>query len=237
MEKLILLIVSIIFLTSCNNEQITTDVKLIATDEFAQDAKLFIDGYFIESFIHADSRNSISPCADGSDNFPSIILDASPTSVGRSFYDFVIISQDYLFQNKGTKILDDGICQKWEVKEAYFKPVVDERFDVQGMVQVSKTDVLIRVTDDDIEKNAVLKIIVNNNELGSNIISSKEPFEQNIELEHGMNFIGIESIVEGNLSNDPVLPNIEIIEGEEIHRFQIQSINDQPGAYLIVCQK
>lgn len=210
---------------------------MVANDKFAQDAKLLIDGYFVEAFSHIDSQNSTTPCIDGSDDFPNIRLDASPTSIGRSFYDFVIISKDFRHQLKGTKIIDDGVCHKWEVSEAHFKPIVDERFDVQGLVQLSQKDIIVKVSDDDTEKNAVLKVIVNNDVLVSNYISSKEPFEQSIDLENGVNFIAIESIVEGDLSNTPVLPNIEIVEGEEFHSFQIQSINNQPGAYLIVCQK
>jgi len=237
LNRIFIAIIAIFCFASCEEEEVLTDVKLIASDSIAKDAQLLIDGYFLDIFSEVEDSENVQPCLDHSENFPVISLTPNHTAPGKSFYDFVIISKDFRRQSKGTKVIEDGMCHKWELSSQQLRPVVDDRYEIQGMINVSGNDFYIKVYDEKNSDQAVLKIILNNVALVSNLNATKEVWEQNIVLENGMNFIAIESILEGDQWDTPVTPYIEISNGGDIQTFQIQSINDKPGAFLIASQK
>ena len=237
LDKILIAILTFFCFVSCQKEQITTDVKLVANDFIAKDAQLLIDGYHVDIFSIVDSSEHIEPCLNTSEDFPGISLTPNHLATGKSYYDFVIISNDYKSQLKGTKVIEDGICHKWELKSRQLRPVVDEKYEVQGMINVTGNDFQIKVYDEKNSDQAVLKIIFNDIELVSNHIASENVWEQNIVLDDGMNFIAIESILEGDQSQKPVAPFVEISNGNESQTFQIQSFNDKPGAFLIASIK
>lgn len=224
-------------LASCQKQQLVTPVKLVAIDALVKNAKLFIDGQYMGDFSEVDETGLIDPCVEQTENFPIINLEPNNPTPSRSFYEFTIISQDYNFQQQGTIVLDDGNCKKWEIESKHLRPVADERFDVQGLVMANSDDFTIKVYDDASSNQAILKVLLNENELVSNFNATKEDWESDIELEFGMNYIAIESILEGDLAETAVEPTIEISKGDEVHRFNIQSFNDRPGAFLIACPK
>lgn len=209
----------------------------MANDLFVKDARLYIDGHFVENFSQFDEINSIEPCISLSDNFPNISLTASPTSIGKSFYEFLIISKDYKYQQKGTKIIEDGVCQKWELETRHLSRVVNDRFDVQGMVKVSNQAMQIKVFCNEDEELSVLKIILNDEELITNYNPLKGAWEYSLNLEEGMNFIAIEYVDNGVFSEIPVTPNVELFDGNEFHSFSIQTYFGLPGAFLVACHK
>jgi len=237
LNKIIIVVLVVFCLVSCKKDQILTDVKLVANDSIARDAQLMIDGYLIDIFSKVDDSENVDPCLNPSENFPVISLNPNHTALGKSYYDFVIISKDYRNQLKGTKIIEDGVCQKWVLRSPQLKPVVDAKYEIQGMVNVSDNNCYVKVYDENNSSQAILKIILNDEEVISNFNTTKEVWEENIFLDNGMNFIAIESILEGDQSETPVISYIEISSMEVTQTFKMQTINDKPGAFLIASTK
>jgi len=126
------------------------------------------------------------------------------------------------------------VCEVYSVSLDDLIQSVPENYDNQGSVSVNSQNVTLKIYDwGDIDGD-IINVVVNDNILISNLEITAIPWIQNVTLNKGANYIGVEAVNVGTGSPPCASPRFEITDNSGTQTFDICAYLNGPSSYIIM---